>query len=267
MEKTGAKKSAIVVGGSSGIGFEVCRQLVNGGWRVINISRTPCKNSAVENIPADVTVEGELTAAIKTAVEKHGADALIYSAGWSMAAPIEYAKESDYRYLFDVNFFGALISMQAVIPHMKQKGGRIILVGSLGGDVPICFDSFYSASKAALEMLCRSAFSELKYCNIKVTGLLPGGTATRFTAKRKVYSDEENKSYSHKLNKAVAALADIEQSGMLPAEVAGKICGLLEEDNPPVIKTCGVKSTVLRFASRIMPEKVTLKINDRMFHQ
>ncbi|MDE7329799.1 MAG: SDR family NAD(P)-dependent oxidoreductase, partial [Clostridia bacterium] len=145
MEKN-IKKTAVVVGGSSGIGYETCTRLVNRGWNVVNVSRTPCKHSKVENYSADAAAGSALSDAIKSASEKHEISALIYSAGFSMAAPIEYAKPEDYRYLFDVNFFGALQSMQAVIPLMKSKGGRIILVGSLGGDVPISFDCFYSAS-------------------------------------------------------------------------------------------------------------------------
>lgn len=267
MEKNSAKKTAIVVGGSSGIGYETCLRLVNRGWNVVNISRTPCKNSKVVNLSADVAAGSALVDAIKQAQEKYGISALIYSAGFSMAAPIEYADETDYRYLFDVNYFGALKAVRAVIPALKSKGGRIVLVGSLGGEYPISFDSFYSSSKAALEMLCRSAYCELKPYNIKVTGILPGGTATNFTKKRKVYSDEENKSYSGNVNRAVAALANMEQSGMLPEAVAEIIYNTLVEDKPPVIRICGVKNTVLRLVSRVMPEKITLKINQRMFNQ
>lgn len=267
MEKNSNKKTAIVVGGSSGIGYETCLKLVNRGWYVVNISRTPCKNSRVENIEADVAAGNELIDAIGSAMEKHAVSALVYCAGFSMAAPIEYVKENDYRYLFEVNFFGALKAVQAVIPAMKQKGGRIILVGSLGGDIPISFDSFYSASKAALEMLCRSAYSELKPYGIKVTGLLPGGTSTNFTFKRKVYSDDENKSYSSSVNRAVAALANMEQSGMSPSAVAEIIYNTLLEDKPPVIRICGAKNTMFRLLSRVMPEKVTLRINERMYNQ
>ena len=267
MEKVSGKKTAVVVGGSSGIGYETCLRLVNRGWNVVNISRTPCKNSKVVNYTADAAAGNALADAIGLASQKYEISALVYSAGFSMAAPIEYAKESDYRYLFDVNFFGALQCMQAVIPLFKRKGGRIVLVGSLGGDVPICFDCFYSASKAALEMLSRAAYSELRPYNIKVTGILPGGTATNFTSKRKVYSDDENKSYSGNVHKAVAALANMEQSGMSPDEVAEIIYNVLVSDKPPVIKICGVKNTVLRLFTRVMPEKVTLKINERMFHQ
>lgn len=266
MEKNN-KKTAVVVGGSSGIGYETCLRLVNRGWNVVNISRTPCKNVKVTNIAADAAAGSALFDAITSVAEKTPLSALIYSAGFSMAAPIEYAKESDYRYLFDVNFFGALQSLQAAIPSMKARGGRIILIGSIGGDLPICFDSFYSASKAALEMLCRAAYSELKEYNIKVTGLLPGGTATNFTFKRKVYADAENKSYSQNVNKAVAALANMEQSGMPPAEVAEIIYNLLITDKPPVIKICGAKNAALRLFSRVAPQKLTLKMNERAYNQ
>ena len=267
MEKTSNKKIAVVVGGSSGIGFETCKKLSGQGWNVVNISRTPCKISKVTNITADAADGSALSAAIKKAGGKTGISLLIYSAGFSMAAPIEYAKEEDYRYLFEVNFFGALRAVQSVIPHMKNKGGRIILIGSLGGDLPICFDSFYSASKAALEMLCRAAYGELKPYGIKVTGVRPGGTSTGFTFKRKVYNDSETGNYSGNVNKAVAALANMEQSGMSPSAVANIICNLTLLDNPPVIKICGTKNTVFRAFSRIMPEKVTLNLNGRFYNQ
>ena len=261
------KKSAIVVGGSSGIGFEICSRLIGRGWNVVNISRTPCKCAGVKNVIADVVAGSTFTDTITKAGEKYGIDALVYSAGFSMAAPIEYAKESDYRYLFDVNFFGALKAMQAVIPFMKEKGGRIILVGSLGGELPILFDSFYSASKAALEMLVREAYCELKPYNIKVTAFLPGGTATHFTFKRKVYSDDEIKNYAKSVNRAVNALADMEQKGMSPSVVAEDIYNLLLMDKPPVIKASGFKNSAYRIASHIIPEKVTLYFDDRMFRQ
>lgn len=261
------KSCAVIVGGSSGIGCETCLRLANRGWNVINISRTPCKSAKVRNISADVVAGSTFTDAITSVGKKHGIDVLVYCAGFSMAAPIEYAKESDFRYLFDVNFFGALKAMQAAIPFMKGKGGRIVLVGSLGGDVPIVFDAFYSASKAALETLAREAYSELKPYNIKVTAFLPGGTATGFTSKRKVYSDDESKTYAKSLNRAVAALADMEQKGMSPAEVAEDIYAVLLADKPPVVKASGFKNSAYRIMSHVMPEKVTLYFNGRAYGQ
>lgn len=259
------KSTAVVVGGSSGIGCETCLRLVNRGWNVFNVSRTPCAHEKIKNIPADASAKDELFEVITSIGEKFGIDALIYSAGFSMAAPIEYAKEEDYKYLFDVNFFGAIKAMQAAVPYMKNRGGRIILVGSLGGDVPIVFDAFYSASKAALEMLAKEAYLELKPYNIKVTAFLPGGTSTGFTFKRKVYSDEENKTYAQSVSRAVAALSKMEQSGMSPAVVAEDIYNLILTDNPPVVKASGFKNSTYRILSHVIPEKVTLYFDNRAF--
>lgn len=265
MEKS--QPTAIVVGGSSGIGFETCAKLTALGWKVFNISRTPCKIRKVKNFAADVVKEGELSEAIRTIGKKSRVDLLVYSAGFSMAAPLEFAKESDYRYLFDVNFFGALKAMQAAIPLMKEKGGKIILVGSLGGTVPIVYDAFYSASKAALEMLAREAYLELKPYRIQVTAFLPGGTATAFTFKRKVYSKEESRSYAENLDRAVTALAGIEQGGMSPSEVAEDILSVVLSDRPPVVRASGFKNSATRMISRFAPEKMTLYFNERMFGQ
>ena len=134
-----AARTAIVVGGSSGIGCETVLRLTESGWKVFNISRTPCINIKVNNICADVTCDKAFEE-IKRISEENGLDLLIYSAGCSMAAPVEYAEERDYRYLFEVNFFGALKSVQAALPYMKKSGGKIILIGSLGGEIPIIFD-------------------------------------------------------------------------------------------------------------------------------
>lgn len=264
MEKKN-KPTAVVVGGSSGIGFETCLRLANRGWSVFNVSRTPCQSPKVRNEIADVAAGNTLSDVIKSIGETKGIDVLVYCAGFSMAAPIEHAKESDYRYLFDVNFFGALKAMQACIPFMKQKGGKIILVGSLGGDVPILYDAFYSASKAALEMLAKEAYCELKPYGIGVTAFLPGGTATGFTQKRKVYSDEENKNYADSVSRAAEALSSMEQNGMSPAAVAEDIYGVILSDKPPVVKASGFKNSAYRIVSHIIPEKVTLYFDTRAF--
>ncbi len=262
-----ARGSAIVVGGSSGIGYETCVRLSNRGWNVINVSRTPCKINKVKNINCDVAAGNALPDAISACNEQGSINTLVYCAGFSMAAPIEYAKESDYRYLFEVNYFGAVRAVQCVVPHMRAHGGKIILVGSLGGRLPIVFDSFYSSSKAALEMFAVAARAELQSYNISVSAVLPGGTSTNFTFKRKVYPDDENGSYSQKVNKAVAALANIEQSGTSPSLVAEEIYKMIISDKPPIVKTVGTKNSLYGYAGSVMPKKLTLYMTERMFNQ
>ena len=80
-------------------------------------------------------------------------------------------------------------------------------------------------------------------------------------------SDDENKAYAQSVNRAVVALAEMEQGGMSPAAVAEDIYKLILADKPPVVKASGFKNSAYRIMSHVMPEMVTLYINDRVYRQ
>ncbi len=265
-EKALPKKTAVVVGASSGIGREAALMLAARGYRVYNISRTPCKGERIRSVSADAAQEGELKKAIADVAEENGIDLLIYSAGFSMAAPIEHAKSGDYRYLFEVNYFGAIEALKAAVPYLKKRNGRAVLVGSLGGDIPIPYDGFYSASKAALTMLAREADMELRGRGVRVSALLPGGTATDFTYSRMIYGEEATE-YESNVKKASAALANMEQGGMSASLVAGAIVKLAEKRNPSPVVTVGGKNGALRFMNKVLPERWVDRMVMRKFNQ
>lgn len=263
-----AGRTAIIVGASSGIGRETALKLSARGYRVFNLSRTPFKGEKVRTVTADAAQEGELSRAVHNVGEETGGlDLLVYSAGFSMAAPIEYAKSGDYRYLFEVNYFGAIEALRAALPYLKKRGGRAIFVGSLGGDVPIPYDSFYSSSKAALCMLAREADVELRERGVRVSALLPGGTSTDFTYSRRIYGEEESLNYAPSLKKASAALANMEQGGMNPSLVAEAIVKLAVRKNPPPVAVAGGANGFARFLSKVLPERVTDWAVRRKFNQ
>lgn len=264
----GAKKTVIIVGASSGIGYETALRLIGRGFTVVNISRTPCSMQRVKNYAADVTVGDTLEKAVAEAVKAAGGlYALVYSAGFSMAAPIEYADEKDYRYLFDVNYFGALRALKCAVPHLKKRGGRIVFVSSMGGTFPVAFDSFYSSSKAAVDMLAKAAAIELEPYHIHVCSVQPGGTSTGFTFKRKIYADEENREYAAKLKRATAALANMEQGGLSAGEVAKQVVEVLCEKHPPLSVRCGGMSKFYAAAKRVLPDRTTQFINKKAYKQ
>ena len=178
-ETKGKKKGrcAIVVGASSGIGRETALRLAARGDTVFNLSRT-ASVPPVRTITADASEEGAFARAIENVCrETGGLDLLIYCAGYSCLAPVAYAKSEDYRYLFEVNYFGAVECLRAAAPFLRKRGGRAVLVGSMGGEMPIPYDGFYSASKAALAMLARETDMEWRSRGVRVSALLPGGTA------------------------------------------------------------------------------------------
>lgn len=262
------RRTVIIIGASSGIGYETALRLLGRGFSVANISRTPCMLGQVMNYTADVASGDSLEKAISSAASStENLYGLVYCAGFSMAAPIEHAEERDYRYLFEVNYFGAVRAIKSVIPFLKKRGGRIVLVSSMGSIFPVAFDSFYSSSKAAVDMLAKSAALELEPYKISLCSVQPGGTSTGFTFKRKVYGDEENGEYAAKVKKAASALADMEQGGMSAGEVAKQVVEAVCEKNPPLLLQCGGKNKFFAVAKRILPDKATQYINKRAYRQ
>ena len=252
------RRTAVIVGGSSGIGKETALKLSARGYRTFNVSRTSLKGERVRTVTADAAQEGELSKAIHGIGEECGGiDLLVYSAGFSMAAPLEFAKSGDYSYLFEVNYFGAIEALRAAMPYLKKRGGRVVFVGSLGGDMPVPYDSFYSSSKAALCMLAREANVELRERGVRVSALLPGGTATDFTYSRRIYGEDESLNYAQSVKKASAALANIEQGGMNPSLVAEAIIKLAEKKNPPPVAVAGGMNGLTRYLYKLLPERIT----------
>ncbi len=262
------RRTVIIVGASSGIGYETALRLLGRGFSVVNISRTPCTLAQVKNYGADVSSGDSLEKAIASAASStENLYGLIYCAGFSMAAPIEHADERDYRYLFEVNYFGAVRAIKSIVPYLKKRGGRIVLVSSMGSLFPVAFDSFYSSSKAAVDMLVKSAALELEPYKISLCSVQPGGTSTGFTFKRKVYGDAENGEYAAKVKRAAAALADMEQSGMSAGEVAKQVVEAVCKKDPPLLMRCGGKNKFFAAAKRILPDKAAQYINKRAYKQ
>ena len=106
-------------------------------------------------------------------------------------------------------------------------------------------------------MLARECDMELRPQGIRVSALLPGGTATDFTFNRRVYGEEENKNYASAVKKASAALANMEQGGENPSLVAAAILRLAEKKNPPPVCSVGGKFALMRFMNKVLPERVT----------
>lgn len=248
-----------IIGASSGIGLATAQRLCDEGCVVYCGARTPCPDERVTSLILDSTKPKTITEAVERIMGEVGKiDSLVYCAGFSMAAPVEFADEKDYRYLFEVNFFGALNAVRAVLGIMRtQNSGKIVLIGSMGGVLPIAYDAFYSASKAALSMLGKELSMEVKPYGISVTTVLPGGTSTHFTFKRKVYPTDKAGVYGDDMLKSVGSLAGMEQGGESAQEVANTIVKALNTPNPPSVIASGIKNKAFYLSQKILPDKLT----------
>lgn len=249
----------LIIGASSGIGLATAQKLCDQGHVVYCGARSDCPDERVTSLHMDVTDSKTVAVGVEQILKEVGKiEQLVYCAGCSMAAPVEFADEGDYRYLFEVNFFGALTAVRAVLPYMRNDGyGKIVLIGSMGGVLPIAYDGFYSASKAALMMLGKELNMEVNPFGIRVTTVLPGGTATRFTFKRKIYAQDDVGVYGADFDKSVGSLAGMEQGGMEAEDVADTVLDALSADAPPSIIAAGWKNKTFYWTQKLLPDKLT----------
>ncbi len=245
-------KTLFIVGGSSGIGYETCSLFLKAGYRVINVSRSPCSLDGVENIPCDITVREKLDEVL-SAVKTERIDCFVYSAGFSMAAPLEYVLEGDYRYLFEVNFFAYLHCLQTLIPSLRRSNGVATAVSSLAAVAPVPFDCYYTASKAALNAFTETLNYELEQDGIRVYSVMPCGTKTDFTKKRKIYPPASVDGYSHKMTLATDKLAKTEQNGSSAASVAKTVFLACTQPPRTSVLSAPLSSKFVRFFVKLLP--------------
>lgn len=246
-----SERNIVIVGASSGIGLCASETLINQG-QVYNLSRTESPDDEVISLAMDVTDKYQIVKAFD-AVRK--VDVLIYCAGYSMAAPVEYVKTKDYRYLYDVNILGFIECAKQALKRM-DRGGKIIAVASMGGVSPITFDAFYSSSKAAVIMFIRALNNELKPYGISAHAILPNGVRTRFSFKRKIYPYDDIGVYAKRLSCSAHALIRAEQNGQRCSAIAKSIEKTVNSDKPPIIIVPGIKTKCLYALNKVLPTAV-----------
>lgn len=216
------KKVVIVTGANSGIGRCAAKFLKESDCMVYDFSRRDITVDGIKHIRVDVTDENNVISAVKEVYEKEGRiDIVINCAGFGISGAVEFTSLEDAKSQFDVNFFGMVNVNKAVIPLMRENGGgRIVNISSVAAVAHIPFQTYYSASKAAIESYTCALANELRPFNITVTAVQPGDICTEFTqARKKTFEGDDV--YNGRISKSVAGMERDEQKGMKP-EVAGK---------------------------------------------
>jgi len=214
----------LVTGGSSGIGKETVRILSSRGLRVYEFSRRdPAGPQCATHVKVDVTDERSVAEAVDRIVAEHGRiDLVINCAGFGISGAVEFTEWADAKKQFDVNFFGMVNVNRAVIGHMrKRRSGRIVNISSLAALIPIPFQAFYSASKAAMNSYSCALANELRPFNISVCAIQPGDIATPFTRNREKSCTGDD-AYAGVIARSVGRMERDERRGM-PAETAARL--------------------------------------------
>ena len=260
-----AKKTAIVTGASSGIGYAVCQKLLEKEYLVYGFSRRGTAPAGVIGMCVDISDENAVFAAVEKVVSEAGRiDLLVNCAGMGISGPVEFAAPEDIRRITDVNFIGQVFCTQAVLKTMRaQRSGRIVFVSSVAASIAIPYQAFYSSAKASVNALALALRNELKEFNIKVCTVMPGDASTGFTDARRKDSAHDG-IYVHN-GSATAAMEKDERSGMSPQPVANAIVRAAEKRDPAPLYTVGGKYKLFMALFKILPAGLSYKIVGKMY--
>jgi NAD(P)-dependent dehydrogenase (short-subunit alcohol dehydrogenase family) len=181
-------KTAIVTGGTQGIGLAVVRLFIAEGANVVVVARSEDRGGElvqeigpdrIRFLPGDVTHEATARDAVAAAISHFGSlQILVNNAGLDWTGELFDATFSDLERVMAVNLFGAFLMLREAGRQMRSGGGSIVNLTSRTAAVGVPTMSLYAASKGALSSLTRSAAVEWARFGIRVNAVAPGLTET-----------------------------------------------------------------------------------------
>ncbi len=184
-------KTALITGGSKGIGYGIAEALLEQGMKVAITSRSAAKAEEVAGqlsqkgevlgIGADVRDFASQQKAVEQVVKRWGQlDVLVANAGLGHFAAIEDLTVEQWQETIDTNLTGVFYSIKAGVEALKKTKGYFITISSLAGTNFFPKGSAYNASKFGLTGFTQSVMLDLRQYGIKVTTIMPGSVATYF---------------------------------------------------------------------------------------
>ncbi len=194
------RKTIFITGCSSGIGRAAARLFHEEGWNVVATMRNPDKEKSLREdnrlvkLKLDVQDKGTIKKAVTSAIKRFGRiDVVVNNAGYGSVGPLEAATDDQIRRQFEVNVFGLIDVIRAILSHFREnRSGRFINISSMGGRVTFPFFALYHATKWGVEGLSESLLYELEHLGIDVKIVEPGVVRTDFAGRSLDVFDAKN---------------------------------------------------------------------------
>lgn len=230
---------ALVVGASSGLGAAIAHQLRRDGFGVIGTSRRAVPNTPIDvhadqlqclDVRDDQSVQS-LTAHLRA--HQLVPDVVILNAGYGISGSVEETPTSLAEAQFATNFFGLHRVVQAFLPPMRERGsGQLIFIGSIARQLPLPFQSFYSASKAALAAYADALRMEVMVHGLTVSTIEPGDHQTGFAVGRDSSLITTNSPYQPQAARAIELYEKSERGGAPAASLAAFVSRVATARHP-----------------------------------
>ncbi|ORM65471.1 short-chain dehydrogenase/reductase [Pantoea rodasii] len=261
-------KTLMITGVSSGFGRALAQEALAKGYRVIGTVRNTEARVAFENLHPQLALAYLLDVTNFPAIDEvisdieanvAPIDVLVNNAGYGHEGIMEESSLEEMRHQFDVNVFGAVAMIKAVLPHMrKRRAGRILNITSMGGFITLPGISYYCGSKFALEGISETLSQELAPFNIRVTAIAPGSFRTDWAGRSMQRSARSIADYDALFDPIRQARE--EKSGKQlgdPQNAARAMLEVIESENPPAHLLLGsdalklVKDKLASFSAEI----------------
>lgn len=234
----------LITGIGGGLGRAVAKAALARGNSVVGTTRS-AGDAAFEALApgrahvlsVDLTDDASVRAAVARAETLTGGiDRLLNNAGYGLVGAIEEVSIGEARDLFEINVFGAIRMIQAVLPAMRaRRAGHVVNITSVSGHAPWAGTGVYGASKYALECVGQTLAQEVAPFGIRVTNVAPGGFRTGFAASGLKVAAKDIADYedgAHFARRSLTAGAGAEKGD--PARGAEAILAALDAKEPPL---------------------------------
>jgi NAD(P)-dependent dehydrogenase (short-subunit alcohol dehydrogenase family) len=237
-------KQLLITGVSSGFGRALAQEALAMGHRVVGTVRNEQAGEDFEALAPgqararllDVTDFDAIDAVVADIEEAIGpVDVLVNNAGYGHEGILEESPLADMRRQFDVNVFGAVAMMKAVLPYMRRRrSGHILNITSMGGHITLPGIAYYCGSKFALEGISEAVGKEVASFGIAVTAVAPGSFRTDWAGRSMVRTPRSIADYDGLFDPIREARQ--QKSGQQlgdPAKAARAMLELIASDAPP----------------------------------
>jgi len=171
------KKTCIITGGSSGIGFSIMELFIANDYQVFNLDIKPATIGTFKQ--CDVTNLNQVNDVITKISDDHSIDVLVSNAGIHFSGNIENTSEAEFDRVFSINVKGAYAAVKAVLPNMKaNKAGAIILMASDQALIAKQNSFAYNLSKMSLASIAKTTALDYASFNIRANAVCPGTIET-----------------------------------------------------------------------------------------
>jgi NAD(P)-dependent dehydrogenase (short-subunit alcohol dehydrogenase family) len=262
-------KVMLITGGTKGIGKAIAQHHADLGYRVFTTSRSKSASAgAIEIVPLEITDEQSVERCVNHVMNKAGRiDVLVNNAGYDLYGALEETTFAMFEHQIDVNLFGAVRIIKAMLPIMReQRSGRIVNISSLGGLIGLPLNSAYTASKFALEGLVESVRLEMLPFNVYLSLIEPGAVATDTLDESIQEVQLLNSPYSERRSAMVKRMRkDGANSTVKPLDIANAVQRACEDAYPRLRYPVGSQAVWVPRMKAQLPQSLFEKMMRKIF--